>query len=72
MATSQFEMAQNASMQTWRPEQVDEKLQQVMRTIFDTVSTTAKQYSHEDDLSLGANIAGFERVAEAMMKQGVV
>ncbi|UJX24152.1 NADP-specific glutamate dehydrogenase [Pseudoalteromonas sp. CF6-2] len=72
VATSQFEMAQNASMQTWRPEQVDEKLQQVMRTIFDTVSTTAKQYSHEDDLSLGANIAGFERVAEAMMKQGVV
>jgi len=72
VATSQFEMAQNASLQTWRPQQVDEKLQQVMKNIFDRVSATAKRYSSEDDLSLGANIAGFERVAQAMLKQGVV
>ena len=72
VATSQFEMAQNASMQKWRAEQVDEKLQQVMKSIFDTISATAKQYSHEHDLVLGANIAGFERVADAMLKQGVV
>ena len=72
VATSQFEMAQNASMQKWRAEQVDEKLQQVMKSIFDTISATAKQYSNEHDLVLGANIAGFERVADAMLKQGVV
>ena len=72
VATSQFEMAQNASMQKWRPKQVDEKLQQVMKSIFDTISSTAKQYSNEYDLVLGANIAGFERVADAMLKQGVV
>lgn len=65
-------MAQNASMQKWRPKQVDEKLQQVMKSIFDTISSTAKQYSNEYDLVLGANIAGFERVADAMLKQGVV
>lgn len=72
VATSQFEMAQNASMQKWQSEQVDEKLQQVMKSIFDTVSITAKKYSNEYDLVLGANIAGFERVANAMLKQGVV
>ena len=72
VATSQFEMAQNASMQKWRAEQVDEKLEQVMKSIFDTISATAKQYSNEHDLVLGANIAGFERVADAMLKQGVV
>ena len=72
VATSQFEMAQNASMQKWRAEQVDEKLQQVMKSIFDTISATAKQYSNEHDLVLGANIAGFERVSDAMLKQGVV
>ncbi|WP_370317336.1 NADP-specific glutamate dehydrogenase [Pseudoalteromonas sp.] len=72
VATSQFEMAQNASMQKWRAEQVDEKLQQVMKSIFDTISATAKQYSNEHDLVLGANIAGFERVTDAMLKQGVV
>ena len=72
VATSQFEMAQNASMQKWRAEQVDEKLQQVMKSIFDTISATAKQYSNEHDLVLGANIAGFERVADAMLKQGIV
>lgn len=72
VATSQFEMAQNSSMQKWRPEQVDKKLQQVMKSIFETISTTAKKYSNEHDLVLGANIAGFERVADAMLKQGVV
>ena len=72
VATSQFEMAQNACMHKWRAEQVDEKLQQVMKSIFDTISATAKQYSNEHDLVLGANIAGFERVADAMSKQGVV
>tara|TARA_Y100000310_G_scaffold163285_1_gene163128 strand:- start:343 stop:1695 length:1353 start_codon:yes stop_codon:yes gene_type:complete len=72
VATSQFEMAQNASMQKWQSEQVDEKLQQVMKSIFNTISVTAKQYSNEHDLVLGANIAGFERVADAMLKQGVV
>ncbi|MBU77255.1 MAG: NADP-specific glutamate dehydrogenase [Pseudoalteromonadaceae bacterium] len=72
VATSQFEMAQNASMQKWRPQQVDEKLQQVMKEIFDRVSSTAKQYDHEGDLLLGANVSGFERVSQAMIKQGAV
>lgn len=72
VATSQLEMAQNASMQTWTFEEVDAKLQQIMKNIFDTASSTASEFGEPGNLVLGANIAAFRRVADAMIEQGVV
>jgi glutamate dehydrogenase (NADP+) len=72
VATSQLEMAQNASMQSWTFEQVDSKLKVIMRNIFDSASNTATEFGQPGNLVLGANIAGFKRVAEAMIEQGVV
>ncbi|WP_339773146.1 NADP-specific glutamate dehydrogenase [uncultured Paraglaciecola sp.] len=72
VATSQLEMAQNASMQTWTFEQVDQRLKQIMKNIFLVASETAKEFDHDGNLVLGANIAGFRRVADAMIQQGVV
>lgn len=72
VATSQLEMAQNASMQSWTFEEVDEKLQQIMKNIFVTASETATEFGEPGNLLLGANIAGFKRVADAMIEQGVV
>jgi glutamate dehydrogenase (NADP+) len=72
VATSQLEMAQNASMQSWTFEEVDEKLKQIMKDIFTTANDTAKEFDQPGNLLLGANIAGFRRVADAMIEQGVV
>lgn len=72
VATSQLEMAQNASMQSWTFEEVDQKLQQIMKNIFVTASETATEFGEPGNLLLGANIAGFKRVADAMIEQGVV
>ena len=72
VAVSQFEMAQNASMQSWSEQDVDEKLQDVMAHIFKTIRDTANEYGCENNLVMGANIAGFKRVARAMLAQGVV
>ncbi|WP_438863296.1 NADP-specific glutamate dehydrogenase [Neptunicella sp.] len=72
VATSQLEMAQNASMQSWSFEQVDQKLQQIMKNIFITTIDTAREFGQPNNLVLGANIAGFRRVAHAMIEQGVV
>ena len=72
VATSQLEMAQNASMQTWTFAEVDTKLQQIMKNIFDTASNTAAEFGEPGNLVLGANIAAFRRVADAMIEQGVV
>ncbi|MDO6841218.1 NADP-specific glutamate dehydrogenase [Paraglaciecola chathamensis] len=72
VATSQLEMAQNASMQTWTFEQVDQRLKQIMKNIFIAANETAREFDCEGNLVLGANIAGFRRVADAMIEQGVV
>lgn len=72
VATSQLEMAQNASMQQWTFEQVDARLQQIMAGIYQRCSETAKAFDQPHNLVLGANIAGFRRVADAMLEQGVV
>ncbi|WP_119394459.1 NADP-specific glutamate dehydrogenase [Salinibius halmophilus] len=72
VATSQLEMSQNASMQSWSFEQVDKRLKIIMENIFNSANGTAKEYGHEGNLILGANIAGFKRVAQAMIEQGVV
>ena len=72
VATSQLEMAQNASMQNWSFEKVDNKLKVIMKNIFNSANDTAIEYGQPGNLVLGANIAGFKRVAEAMIEQGVV
>lgn len=72
VATSQLEMAQNASMQRWSFEQVDERLKQVMKNIYTDISQTADKYGKPRNLVLGANITGFKRVADAMLEQGLV
>jgi glutamate dehydrogenase (NADP+) len=72
VATSQLEMAQNASMQQWDFEQVDRRLQGIMHDIYRRCSETAIEFGQPGNLVLGANIAGFRRVADAMLQQGVV
>ncbi|WP_417798140.1 NADP-specific glutamate dehydrogenase [Terasakiella pusilla] len=72
VATSALEMQQNASRDSWSFEQTEERLAKIMRDIHDTCATTADEYGAPGDYVLGANIAGFVRVAEAMDMQGVI
>ena len=69
---SGLEMSQNAEHLSWTFEEVDGKLEQLMRGIYHNCADTAKQYGHEGNLVVGANIAGFLKVADAMMAQGIV
>lgn len=71
VATSQLEMAQNSSMVSWSFEEVDKKLKEIMDGIFKRAYETAKEFGCEGDLIMGANIAGFKKVADAMIRQGV-
>lgn len=72
VATSQLEMAQNASMVSWTFEEVDTKLAQIMKNIYVNASETAAEFGQPTNLVLGANIAGFRKVADAMIEQGLV
>ncbi|WP_089138402.1 NADP-specific glutamate dehydrogenase [Vibrio rumoiensis] len=72
VATSQLEMAQNASMQNWTFEKVDTHLQEIMKNIFTTANEASKEFGQPGNLVLGANIAGFRKVADAMIEQGIV
>ncbi len=72
VATSALEMQQNASRDSWSFEYTDQRLHKIMSNIFRTVSSTAKEYDHEGNYVLGANIAGFKKVADAMLAQGVI
>ena len=65
-------MSQNSMRYSWSAEEVDEKLKGIMKNIFDTSIATANKYGLGDDLIAGANIAGFIKVAEAMLAHGVV
>ena len=71
VATSGLEMSQNHEHLSWTFEEVDQKLQGIMNSIYVAASSAAKEYGHEGDLVFGANIAGFLKVADAMMAQGV-
>ncbi len=71
VAVSGLEMSQNSMRYSWTAEEVDAKLKQIMKNIFEASAAAAKKYGMEGDLVAGANIAGFEKVAEAMMAQGV-
>ena len=72
VAVSGLEMSQNSMRYSWTAEEVDAKLHQIMSDIFNNSVAAAKKYGMEGDLVAGANIAGFEKVAQAMMAQGIV
>ena len=72
VATSGLEMSQNASFMSWSYEEVDNKLKGIMENIFDNIYLVSKKYNiQENDLLTGANIAGFEKIIQAMILQGV-
>jgi glutamate dehydrogenase (NADP+) len=72
VATSALEMAQSSQRLFWTREEVDAKLKGIMVNIYHNIDNAAKKYGHENNYVLGANIAGFEKVAEAMMFHGVI
>lgn len=72
VATSGLEMSQNASMLSWSFEEVDKKLHNIMKHIYAISKETAKEFGNPNDLVLGSNIAGFRKVANAMIDQGIV
>ncbi|MDD4334283.1 MAG: NADP-specific glutamate dehydrogenase [Desulfotomaculaceae bacterium] len=72
VATSALEMSQNSMRLSWTFEEVDAKLKDIMVNIYRQVSQAAKEYGRAGDLASGANIAGFLKVADAMMAQGAV
>lgn len=72
VATSGLEMSQNSIRLSWSREEVDEKLKSIMKNIHDNAYAAAKEFGAEGNYVVGANIAGFLKVAKAMMAQGVV
>ena len=71
VATSALEMSQNSERLSWTFEEVDAKLQNIMVNIYHNIGDAAKRYGKEGDYVAGANIAGFEKVVNAMLAQGV-
>lgn len=71
VATSALEMSQNSMRYSWTFEEVDAKLKNIMINIYKAASAAAKEYGDEDNLVMGANIAGFLKVADAMYAHGV-
>ena len=72
VATSGLEMSQNSLRLGWSRQEVDERLENIMINIHKNASETAKEYGREGDYVFGANVAGFLKVAEAMIAQGIV
>ena len=72
VATSALEMSQNSMRLSWSFEEVDEKLQNIMVKIFNASKEAAKEYGSEGNYVVGANIAGFLKVADAMISQGII
>jgi glutamate dehydrogenase (NADP+) len=72
VAVSGLEMSQNSSRRAWSRETVDERLHAIMRAIHHDCRTTAEEYGVPGNYMHGANIAGFTKVADAMLDQGVV
>ena len=71
VSVSELEMAQNAERLYWTAEEVDEKLKGIMKNIFNNSVEVAERYGLGYDLVAGANIVGFQKVADAMMAQGI-
>ena len=72
VACSALEMSQNGMRLSWTFEEVDEKLQNIMKNIYKNASEAAKECGEPGNILVGANVAGFMKVAEAMMDQGIV
>ncbi|MBQ8320424.1 MAG: NADP-specific glutamate dehydrogenase [Clostridia bacterium] len=72
VATSALEMAQSSGRLFWSAEEVDAKLKTIMINIYHNMDNAAKKYGYEGNYVMGANIAGFEKVADAMMAHGIV
>jgi len=72
VGTSALEMSQNSERLSWSFEEVDAKLKGIMAGIFKSIDETAKEYGKPGDFILGANVAGFKKVAKAMLDQGVI
>ncbi|RDB57864.1 MULTISPECIES: NADP-specific glutamate dehydrogenase [unclassified Paraeggerthella] len=72
VATSGLEMSQNSERLSWSFEEVDAKLQGIMKSIYHAADDAAREFGHEGNYVMGANIAGFKKLADAMMAQGVV
>ena len=71
VATSALEMSQNSERLSWTFDEVDAKLKGIMEGIYDNMASAAKEFGCEGNFVVGANIAGFRKVAEAMIAQGV-
>ena len=71
VAVSALEMSLNAMKLSWTEEEVDEKLKKIMKNIFNNIDSAAKKYGMDGNLIAGANIAGFLKVAEAMLDEGI-
>ena len=71
VAVSALEMSQNAMKLSWSADEVDEKLKNIMKNIFHNIDEAAKKYNMDGNLISGANIAGFLKVADAMLAQGI-
>jgi len=72
VATSALEMSQNSMRMSWTFEETDAKLHKIMQSIYEQSSTTAETYGYKGNLVIGANIAGFLKVANSMLDQGLV
>ena len=72
VATSALEMQQNASRDSWSFEHTEDRLAEIMATIHDTCHDTAAEYGVPGNYVVGANIAGFQRVARAMLALGLI
>lgn len=72
VATSALEMSQNSERLSWSFDEVDAKLKDIMKNIYAKSADAAKRYGAEGNFVMGANIAGFEKVADAMLAQGIV
>lgn len=72
VATSALEMSQNSERRSWTLEKVDDKLKEIMVNIFHNIDDAAKRYGFDGNYVVGANIAGFEKVVNAMDAQGIV
>ena len=72
VATSGLEMSQNSERLSWSFEEVDERLHEIMKGIYHAADDAAREYGHEGNYVMGANIAGFLKVADAMLAQGIV
>ena len=72
VATSALEMSQNSQRLSWTFEEVDAKLKGIMANIYREMAAAAKEYGYENNFVVGANIAGFKKVADAMLAQGIV